>query len=142
MTLNSYSQPDQAAWYLKPITEIKGVLHALTMTRDGMVQATSENLGRDDAEGIGAMTSAFYAAARAATNTALGQPENTPLVTATTQNEHGIYMVMPAGDNTLIAAAGTDDMPMGVVAGAMARQAMKLGQQSMSVPARAQDGLS
>lgn len=53
-------------------------------------------------------------------------------------------MVMPVGEgtNTLIAAAGDEDMPMGVVAATMARQAMKLGEQIMSVPARTNDGVS
>lgn len=53
-------------------------------------------------------------------------------------------MVMPAGEgtNTLIGAAGDETMPMGVVAHTMARQAMKLGEQLMSVAVRTGDGAS
>ncbi|MFE7358957.1 roadblock/LC7 domain-containing protein [Streptomyces sp. NPDC057543] len=133
-----------STWVLKPITEIRGVRHALTMTLDGMVQATSENLTKDEADGIGAMTAALHSASRAATNAVLGAPPSTPLTTVTSHNDRGTYMVMPVGEgtNTLIAAAGDEDMPMGVVAATMARQAMKLGEQIMSVPARTGDGAS
>ena len=135
---------EQSAWYLKPISEIKGVRHALIMTLDGMVVARSEHLPVDEADGIAAMTSALHAASRSASNTALGAPEQTPIETVTVQNAFGTYMVMPAGlrTNTLIAAAGDADMPMGVVAHTMARQAKKLGEQLMSVPLRTDDAAS
>ena len=61
--------------------------------------------------------------------------------TITVQNTHGTYMIMPAGarTNTFIAVAGGLDMPMGTVAHIMARQAKKLGEQLMSVPARTRE---
>lgn len=141
---DGYDAIEQSAWYLNPITEIKGVRHALIMTLDGMVQAKSRDLTVDEADGIAAMTSALHAAARAAANTALGAEEGLPIETVTVRNARGTYMVMPAGmgTNTLIGAAGDDDMPMGVVAHTMARQAMKLGEQLMSVPVRSDDGAS
>ncbi|MFB6988722.1 roadblock/LC7 domain-containing protein [Streptomyces sp. NPDC056178] len=144
ITPENHDVTGSSAWVLKPITEIPGVRHALTMTLDGMVQATSENLTKDEADGIGAMTAALHSASRAATNAVLGVPPSTPLKTVTSHNDQGIYMVMPVGEgtNTLIAAAGDQDMPMGVVAATMARQAMKLGEQIMSVPARASDAAS
>lgn len=140
----THEETGPSAWVLKPITEIRGVRHALTMTLDGMVQAISEDLTKDEADGIGAMTAALHSASRAATNAVLGVPRGTPLKTVTSHNDRGIYMVMPVGEgtNTLIAAAGDEDMPMGVVAATMARQAMKLGEQIMSVPARTNDGAS
>jgi predicted regulator of Ras-like GTPase activity (Roadblock/LC7/MglB family) len=141
---DDYTGTDQSAWYLKPITEIKGVRHALIMTLDGMVQGKSQNLTVDEADGMAAMTAAMHAAARAAANTALGAEENLPIQTVTAVNALGTYMVMPAGagTNTLIAAAGDEEMPMGVVAHTMARQAKKLGEQVMSVPVRTSDGAS
>ncbi|MFF2945750.1 roadblock/LC7 domain-containing protein, partial [Streptomyces niveus] len=71
--------PDGAneTWYLAPITEIPGVRHALLMTLDGMVQARSENLSADDADGVAAMTSALHAASRAAVIPALGAAADT-----------------------------------------------------------------
>ncbi|MFF3359333.1 roadblock/LC7 domain-containing protein [Streptomyces sp. NPDC002917] len=132
-----------SAWVLKPITEIPGVRHALIMTLDGMVTATSENLTRDVADGIGAMTSAMYSSSRAAINAALEAPVSTPLKMVTAQTDWGTYMVMPVGGDTniLISAAGDANMPMGVVAHTLARQAMKLGNH-MSVSARTGDGAS
>jgi predicted regulator of Ras-like GTPase activity (Roadblock/LC7/MglB family) len=143
-TPDRYDVTDQSAWFLNPITEIKGVRHALIMTLDGMVQAKSKDLTVDEADGIAAMTSALHSASRAAANTALGAEESLPIETVTVRNALGTYMVMPAGagTNTLIGAAGDDAMPMGVVAHTMARQAMKLGEQLMSVPVRADDGVS
>ncbi|GAA3722195.1 roadblock/LC7 domain-containing protein [Streptomyces tremellae] len=139
-----HQQAEQSAWYLNPIAEIKGVRHALIMTLDGMVVARSSELARDEADGIAAMTSALHAASRSAANTALGAPEQTPVETVTVQNAYGTYMVMPAGTrtNTLIAVSGDADMPMGVVAHTMARQAKKLGEQLMSVPVRSDDSAS
>lgn len=141
---HGYDETEQSAWYLNPITEIKGVRHALIMTLDGMVRAKSQDLTVDEADGIAAMTSALHAASRAAANTALGAAENIPIETVTVKNALGTYMVMPAGagTNTLIGAAGDDAMPMGVVAHTMARQAMKLGEQLMTVSARTNDGAS
>jgi uncharacterized protein len=134
---------DQSPWYLRTITEIPHVQHALTMTLDGMVQAKSAHLTRDQADGIGAMTATMFSAARACTNAAHGAHPDTPLRTLTTETASGLYMVMPVGEgtNTLIAAAGDTNMPMGVVAHTMAVQAKKLGEQ-MSVPARVGEGAS
>lgn len=145
MTMSDgYDETRQAAWVLNPITEIKGVRVALIMTLDGMIRARAGDLTVDESEGIAAMTSAAAASLRAAGNAALRAPESTPIGTITLNNAVGTYMVMPAGagTNTLIAAAGDDEMPMGVVAHAMARQAKKLGEQLMSVPARTDDGMS
>lgn len=133
---------ENETWYLAPITEIPGVHHALLMTLDGMVQARSENLSADDADGVAAMTSALHAASRAAVIPALGAAADTPIETVTVKIAEGTYMVMPAGANTLIAAAGDDSMHMGVVVHMMARQAKKLGEQHMSVSARTHDGAS
>lgn len=129
-------------WYLAPITEIPGVHHALIMTLDGMVQARSEGLTVDEADGIAAMTSALHSASRAAANTALRAAADTPIETVAVTMPAGTYMVMPAGANTLIAAAGDESMHMGVVINKMARQAKKLGEQFMSVSARTNDGAS
>lgn len=126
------------SWVLNPLTEIKGVRHALILSADGMVVAASAGLGRDDAEGIAAMTSALHGAARTAINHALGAPGSTPVQTITVQSDHGVYMIMPAGvaTNAFIAVAGDEEMPMGVVAHTMARLAAKLGEQLMAVAPR------
>ncbi|MFF1956423.1 roadblock/LC7 domain-containing protein [Streptomyces sp. NPDC058220] len=137
-TRNTQDQTD--GWILTPIVEIRGVRHAMTMTLDGMVQTRSGDLTVDEADGIAAMTSALHAASRAAAITALRAREGTPIEMVTVNIAQGIYMVMPAGENTLIATAGDDAMPMGVVANTMARQAMKLGEQLMSVSPRTSDG--
>lgn len=135
------SQIDDPSWVLKPITEINGVLHALIISIDGMEVGASEGLSRDDAEGIAAMTSALHGAARSAANKVLGAPGRTPVTTITVQTDHGTFMLMPAGarSNAFVAVAGGPDMPMGVVAHTMAKQASKLGEQLMSVPVRGTD---
>ena len=128
---------EDPSWVLNPITETKDVRHALILSSDGMIIGASEKLGRDEAEGISAMTAALHGAARSAANAALGAAPGSPVTTITIQNAYGTYMVMPAGGtNTFIAVAGNPDMPMGTVAHVMARQARKLGEQLMSVPAR------
>ncbi|WP_377267809.1 roadblock/LC7 domain-containing protein [Peterkaempfera sp. SMS 1(5)a] len=142
---SSTSRPviEDPSWVLNPITEIsKEVRHALILSSDGMVIGASEGLLRDTAEGISAMTAALHGAARAAANAALDAPDGSPVTTVTVQNAYGTYMIMPAGvrTNTFIAVSGGPDMPMGTVAHIMARQAKKLGEQLMSVPARAQGG--
>jgi predicted regulator of Ras-like GTPase activity (Roadblock/LC7/MglB family) len=129
---------------LNPLTEIKGVLHALILSVDGMVVAASDGLADAEAEGIAAMSSALHGAARSATNSALRAPTSTPVETVTVQTQNGTYMMMPAGaaSNAFIAVAGADKMPMGVTAHTMARQARKLGEHLMSVAARTDDGIS
>ncbi|WP_405010065.1 roadblock/LC7 domain-containing protein [Kitasatospora sp. NBC_01539] len=143
MTVLPTSRPviEDPSWVLNPITEVsKEVRHALIMSSDGMVIGATEGLLRETAEGISAMTAALHGAARAAANAALGAADGTPVMTITVQNAHGTYMIMPAGirTNTFIAVAGGLDMPMGTVAHIMARQAKKLGEQLLSVPARTQ----
>ncbi|WP_030277419.1 roadblock/LC7 domain-containing protein [Streptomyces sp. NRRL B-24484] len=143
MTLSA-SRPaiEDPSWVLNPITEVSNeVKHALILSSDGMVIGATEGLLREAAEGISAMTAALHGAARAAANAALDASDGTPITTITVQNTHGTYMIMPAGarTNTFIAVAGGLDMPMGTVAHIMARQAKKLGEQLMSVPARTRE---
>lgn len=135
------SQINDPSWVLRPITDINGVLHALILSIDGMDVGASGGLSREAAEGIAAMTSALHGAARSAANKALGAPDRTPVTTITVQTDYGTFMLMPAGakSNAFIAVAGGPDMPMGVVAHTMAKQASKLGEQLMSVPVRNTD---
>lgn len=135
------TNPDDYSMVLKPLLDLPKVRHVLVVSGDGMVVAASEDLPRDTAEGIAAMSSAGFSAIQRSTNTALQtDPEKNPIETVTTVTEQGICMIVPAGNNAVLVVAGGKDMAMGVVAGTAARQASKLGHKLMSVPARDSGG--
>ncbi|MEW2497487.1 roadblock/LC7 domain-containing protein [Streptomyces nodosus] len=136
---------DDYSLVLKPLLEVSQVRHAVIASSDGMLVAASEALPRDRAEGVAAMSSSVLSAIRATTNAALqpdpGNPIDNPIETITTITELGTCMMMPAGYNAFLVVVGDPDMPMGVVAGLAARQARKVGEKLMSVPARDVGGM-
>ncbi|MFC8016586.1 roadblock/LC7 domain-containing protein [[Kitasatospora] papulosa] len=137
---NRTIKSDDYSLVLKPLLEIPKVRHVVVASSDGMLVAASENLPRDRAEGVAAMSSSVLSAIRATTNAALqpdtDDPVDNPIETITTITELGTCMMMPAGYNAFLVVFGDQDMPMGVVAGLAARQARKVGEKLMSVPAR------
>ncbi|MFF7115525.1 roadblock/LC7 domain-containing protein [Streptomyces albogriseolus] len=137
---NRAIKSDDYSLVLKPLLEVSQVRHVVIASSDGMLVAKSEDLPRHRAEGVAAMSSSVLSAIRATTNAAL-QPDSdnlidNPIETITTITKLGTCMMMPAGHNAFLVVVGEQDVPMGVVAGLAARQARKVGETLMSVPAR------
>lgn len=128
------------SWVLKPISEVKDVKHALIVAMDGMVLGASDGTDRVKAESVAAMTAALQGAARSASNKAHDLPKGTLVDSVVTTSAAGTYMVMPAGANALVVVVGGPDMPMGVAAQAVTKQANKLGEKLMSVGVRTDVG--
>ncbi|MFJ8752157.1 roadblock/LC7 domain-containing protein [Streptomyces sp. NPDC102441] len=135
------SSSDDYSMVLQPLLDIPKVRHTVVASSDGMLVAASKDLPRDRAEGVAAMSSSVLSANRATTNEALqadpDHPVDNPVETITAITALGTLMFMPAGKNAFLVVVGERDMPMGIVAGTAARQARKLGEKLMSVPARA-----
>ena len=138
------TKSDDYSLVLKPLLEVSQVRHVVIASSDGMLVAASDDLPRDRAEGVAAMSSSVLSAIRATTNAALqtdpGNPLDNPVETITTLTELGTCMMMPAGHNAFLVVVGDQDMPMGVVAGLAARQARKVGEKLMTIPAREAGG--
>ncbi|MEV8333854.1 roadblock/LC7 domain-containing protein [Streptomyces niveus] len=136
----SAQSSQQYSMVLKPLLDIPKVRHVVVASSDGIVKVASADLHKDRADGVAAMSSAALSAVRAATNDAVQddpqKPVDNPIETITTTTALGTLMIMPAGDNAFLVVVGERDMPMGLVAGTAARQARRLGEKLMSIPAR------
>lgn len=136
-TASTTKSSEDYSLVLKPLIELPKVRHVVVASSDGMLVAASDSLTVAQAEGVAAMSCSGISAIRATTNAALqASPENNPIETNTTVSALGTCMIMPAGSNAFLVVVGERDMQMGVVAGTAARQARRLGEKLMSVPAR------
>ncbi|MFK0154354.1 roadblock/LC7 domain-containing protein [Streptomyces sp. NPDC090493] len=125
---------------LQPLVNIPKVRHIVVASSDGMLVAASEGLKPHVAEGIAAMSSSGISAMRSTADHALQadaeHPEPNPIETITTVSALGTCMWMPAANNSFLVVIGEPDMPMGIVASTAARQARRLGEKLIAVPAR------
>ncbi|MEU9337956.1 roadblock/LC7 domain-containing protein [Streptomyces sp. NPDC048290] len=128
--------PTSAA--LAPVALIPHVTGVLLATSDGILADTTDGFTRDQAEGTAAMATSSHSALRAtvAAVFGLGEGEDPQIQTHTIVTGHGTIMMVPAGRNATLLIAGTPDMQMGVVIGEATRQVRRLGDKTMSAPAR------
>ncbi|MDX3024945.1 roadblock/LC7 domain-containing protein [Streptomyces acidiscabies] len=122
---------------LQPLIDLPKVRHVVVASSDGMLVAASPNLDVGLAEGIAAMSSSGVSAMRAMANSALeADTAANAIETITTVTALGMCIMVPAAANALLIVVGERDMQMGVVISTAARQARKLGEKVISLPAR------
>ncbi|MFF2519284.1 roadblock/LC7 domain-containing protein [Streptomyces sp. NPDC058086] len=135
--MTSPKQPaiKDVSWVLEPLLGLPGVVHALVLSSDGMVQGASPDLSREAGEGAAAMMSALQGAARAVAVSFSGD-EHTRLQQLVVDTDTGFVFATPAGMNTVMAVYATRNIDMGVVAHHMQIQVATLGRKVMNSPAR------
>ncbi|MEV0092304.1 roadblock/LC7 domain-containing protein [Streptomyces sp. NPDC050738] len=129
------------SWVLAPLMEVPGVVHALVLSGDGMIQGASENLTREAGEGASAMASALQGAGKELVRNLAGEVESPVVHQVVVSTTYGFAFLIPAGDNTVMAVFAHSTVDMGVIAHAMQVQVAKLGAKAMSSPPRVRDGV-
>lgn len=64
------------SWVLTPLLEVPGVVHALVLSGDGMIQGATQSLTREAGEGASAMASAVQGACKELVRKLAGQEES------------------------------------------------------------------
>ena len=122
------------SWVLDPLLDLPGVVHALVLSADGLIQGHDPSLARDAAEGAAGMMSALQGAARAVARELSGK--KTRLRQVVIDTDCGFVFAIPAGENTVLAVFTEPKVDMGMVTHHMQIQVATLGQKVMSTQAR------
>ena len=119
MTTSSTSTATGAAagnrldWLLDDLTrKLAGVQHAVVLSADGLLVGRATSLGRDDAEHLAAMASAFQSLARSAGRHFDGGRVRQTVV----EMDRVVLFITAAGKGACIAVLATEEANMGEVA--------------------------
>lgn len=135
MTTRKRPVSKDMSWVLEPLLVLPGVVHALVLSSDGMVQGASPNLSREAGEGASAMMSALQGAGRAVAASFSGN-RGTKLQQVVVDTDSGFVFATPAGQNSVLAVFADRKVDMGVVAHHMQIQVATLGSKVMHSEAR------
>jgi predicted regulator of Ras-like GTPase activity (Roadblock/LC7/MglB family) len=109
--------------------------HAVVLSADGLLMATSSDLKREDAEHLSAVAAGFQSLARGA-----GRHFNGGAVRQTiVEMESAFLFVTAAGNGACLAVLGSAEADVGLIAYEMAMLVTRVGQY-LSTPARALAG--
>ena len=123
------------SWALSPLLELRGVVHGLVATSDGMVRGASTGLSREEGEGASAMLSALQSAARAVAVEMSGDSA-TRIRQVAVETHDGFVFAVPAGTHSVLAIYANRDVDMGNVTYEMQRQVALLAEKVLHSPAR------
>lgn len=130
MTTRKRPVSKDMSWVLEPLLVLPGVVHALVLSSDGMVQGASPDLTREASEGASAMMSALQGAGRAVAASFSGN-RGTKLQQVVVDTDSGFVFATPAGQNSVLAVFADRKVDMGVVAHHMQIQVATLGSKVM-----------
>ncbi|MCK1794853.1 roadblock/LC7 domain-containing protein [Streptomyces sp. XM4193] len=122
--------PKDMSWVLEPLLVLPGVVHAVVLSSDGMVQGASPDLTREAGEGASAMMSALQGAGRAVAAAFSGN-DAVRLQQVVVDTDSGFVFAVPAGQNSVLAVFADRKVDMGVVAHHMQIQVATLGRKVM-----------
>lgn len=112
-------------WLLSAFTErVPGVAHAVVVSTDGLLVAVSEDLLRDYADQLAAVTSGLVSITSGAAQIFDGDQVKQTVV----EMGRGYYLVMSMRDGSILATLAARDADIGVVGYEMARLAKQAGE--------------
>lgn len=107
------SNPSKLDWLLNDLVKkLAGVHHAVVLSADGLLIGRAASLGRDDAEHLAAMASAFQSLARSAGRQFDGGRVRQTVV----EMDRAVLFVTAAGQGACLALLTSGDANMGMVA--------------------------
>lgn len=113
------------SWLISAFTErVPGVTHAVVVSTDGLLVAVSENLPRDHADQLAAVTSGLVSVTAGAAQIFDGDRVTQTVV----EMGRGYYLVMSMRDGSILATLATRNADIGVVGYEMARLAKQAGE--------------
>ncbi|MFF7581126.1 roadblock/LC7 domain-containing protein [Streptomyces sp. NPDC008061] len=119
-------------WLLNDLVQrVPDVAHAVVLTTDGLMLASSDGLSREHAEQLSAVASGFHSLAKGAGRHFGGGAVRQTMV----EMEAGYLFVCSAGENACLTVLTPEGSDIGAVAYEMARLVKRVGQH-LSVNAR------
>ena len=129
------AQPDvagQLSWLLDNLVgQVEDVRHALILSRDGLVVATSQNVSREDGDHLSALAAGVQSLARGTADHFGGGEVRQTII----EMESAFLFVMAAGQGTCLAVLGSASASVGVMAYEMAMLVRRMGKH-LSAPPR------
>lgn len=112
-------------WLINAFTErVAGVTHAVVVSSDGMLVAVSDNLPRDSADQLAAVTSGLMSVVSGAARIFDGDEVRQTVV----EMGRGYFLVMSIKDGSILAVLAGRDADIGVVGYEMAKLAKQAGE--------------
>lgn len=113
------------SWLISAFTDrVPGVTHAVVVSTDGLLVAVSENLPRDHADRLAAVTSGLVSITAGAAQIFDGDQVTQTVV----EMGRGYFLVMSMRDGSILATLATRKADIGVVGYEMARLAKQAGE--------------
>jgi len=126
------------SWVLNDVLQVPGAQHAILVSADGLLLASSDQIGRDDADTVAAAMSSMQSLSRAVApfvgSQSPGRWRQTLL-----EYEGGWIFLIAAGSGAYLAAAAVADVDMEAMSFRMQQLVSALGK-AMSTPPRQSAG--
>ncbi|MDH6695926.1 roadblock/LC7 domain-containing protein [Streptomyces sp. MAA16] len=132
-------QTGDTAWVLDPILQVPHVVAAALLTRDGLVTGYTDALSRPTAERVAAITSTVQGAARTAA-AAFADRDDAEVRQVVIESDHGYVLIVPTDHGTCVAAYGSNEIRLDLLAHRVHSQVARLGEKAMSAAPRGGDG--
>lgn len=127
------------AWVLEPILEVPQVVAAVMLTRDGLVTGYTDALSQPSAERVAAITSTVQGACRTAA-AAFADADRAVVRQIVIESDHGYVLIVPTDHGTCVAAYGSADVRLDLLAHRVHSQVARLGEKAMTAAARRTEG--
>jgi predicted regulator of Ras-like GTPase activity (Roadblock/LC7/MglB family) len=121
----------QLSWLLDSLVgRVEPVRQALVLSRDGLVVAMSQNMGREDADHLSALAAGVQSLARGAGRHFQGGEVRQTII----EMEGAFLFIMAAGAGTCLAVLSSAEANVGVVAYEMAMLIRRMGKHLAAPP--------
>lgn len=125
-------------WMTEEIVGVKGVRHVVVLSADGFLRAQSPGTPRAVAETLAAAFSGLHALLDGV-NRAVGSGKGLSEQLFNRGTEENLFL-QAAGDRSMLGVIAEPEADPGLIAQAMKEQVLKIGERTLSTPARANEG--
>ncbi|MBV9379288.1 MAG: roadblock/LC7 domain-containing protein [Streptosporangiaceae bacterium] len=130
------SAGEQLGWLLDNlVSRVANVRQALVLSRDGLVVAMSQGMGREDGDHLAALAAGVHSLARGTGRQVGGGEVRQTII----EMESAFLFVMAAGRGTCLAVLASEDANLGVMAYEMAMLVRRMGTHLTAPPRRDQE---
>jgi predicted regulator of Ras-like GTPase activity (Roadblock/LC7/MglB family) len=126
------------AWVLEPILEVPHVVAAVLLTRDGLVTGYTDALSQASAERVAAITSTVQGACRTGA-AAFADRDRAEIRQVVIESDHGYVLIVPTDHGTCVAAYGSGEVRLDLLAHRVHSQVARLGEKAMAAAPRGSD---
>ena len=118
------SNGEQLGWLLDNlVSRIANIRQALVLSRDGLVVAKSQNMSREEADHLSALTAGVHSLARGAGQQVSGGEVRQTII----EMDSAFLFVMASGQGTCLTVLASAEANLGVMAYEMARLVRRMG---------------